>query len=724
VTETVRKIAVPDAEPVPEVDLDRRTIEILYQVGEALGEDPEAGHILEQLATLAMRATGAERCGVFLADADATKLVPIAGAVREGNKDLLGRRFKETEPIDVSIDAPWEVFGTDPGPFVVDDPQSSPLIPESWKEWGSKSIALAVMRARGTRFGILAVDYVTRPHKFVPSEERLLDAIASAAGIALHTARSVEREAHARDLQRYILECSAARSAGKSLSSVLEVAVAGFSSLLDATQVRIFLVDENREVLRAVASLGGSTSTGDILLTDLPTEGVGYVRHAWERDPRRAITIPSVHALKEWRHVVPDGTDTAVLFPLAEGVDTVGVAVVGRTGAPFTEQEISAGSALADQAAASVSYARVNEERQGRLRVMETVYGLSDVVVGALDFGSLLAQLNKWLKARSDIQCVRVSFVDPFLREVLELAPETEQDLALIRRWRGARATRVQSPTLVPYREGDQVGFPILVEARVAGIFWVRAPNRLREDEVALIRVLASGIGEAAFKLKLRRIVERRSQELAVSAERERIARDLHDTVGQALYGIGLKLEDMIADITDPVLVERLSELRALASRGVAEVRSAVYALSFLHVRAKGMVSSLRALARQFTRTTGVPVIVRIDKKLPQLSEDTESAIYRTVHEALVNVDRHARATGVVLSLSAHGAYLELKVQDDGVGLDQRQVRDWRSAAHFGLRTMAKSIEEVGGKFDARAVEPRGLAIRAVVPVRDPVSVS
>src|SRR5262249_42878483 len=109
--DTARVLTLPEAD-LAEADLDRQTIEILYQVGEALGDTPDVGLLLEQLGNLAIRATGAERCGVFLVDSDGTKLEPVAGAVRGGDRDLLSRRFKETEPIDVSVDAPWEVFGT------------------------------------------------------------------------------------------------------------------------------------------------------------------------------------------------------------------------------------------------------------------------------------------------------------------------------------------------------------------------------------------------------------------------------------------------------------------------------------------------------------------------------------------------------------------------------------------------------------------------------------
>jgi signal transduction histidine kinase len=141
-----------------------------------------------------------------------------------------------------------------------------------------------------------------------------------------------------------------------------------------------------------------------------------------------------------------------------------------------------------------------------------------------------------------------------------------------------------------------------------------------------------------------------------------------------------------------------------------------VYALSFLHVRDRGFIPSLRALVRQFRLATGVAVQLRVAGPLPGLPREVEDALYRMSHEALVNIERHARATGVVLTLSADGNSVELSIRDDGVGLSQRQVRDWRSSTHFGMRSMARSIEEVGGRFVVSQGRPRGLLIRAGIP--------
>lgn len=220
-----------------------------------------------------------------------------------------------------------------------------------------------------------------------------------------------------------------------------------------------------------------------------------------------------------------------------------------------------------------------------------------------------------------------------------------------------------------------------------------------------------------AYGTKRATLPERRAREPA-AADRERIARRLHDAAGRTLYGIGSQLQDILCEVTDPALVERLESLRALASRGVAEVRSAVYALSVLHVREHGFVPSLRVLVEEFQQATGVGADLRIHGGVPCLGEAVERALHRMAHEALAGVERHARATGVVVSLSVVEGAAELSIRDDGVGLDQRLVPGWQGFSHVGLRAVAKAIEEVGGGFTLLPVDPRGLHARARVPLR------
>lgn len=691
-----------------------RAVQILLEVVESMtaADGVKAG--LNRLASLALRATGADRCAIFVRDPGGlSRLLPAAGASRSGDPRELWDKFRRMEPIDAGADPRRLLLQGTPHAVTLDDAAGSPLIPESWKrEWGAKSLAFATLRAGGEVYGVLAVDYVDHPHAFTPGEASLLEAIASAAGVALRSARLVERLQRAVTVERRLTECSAALLSGHSLAEVLDVVADRFASLLPGATCSINLLNPDQTSFRSVAFRGVPPRKDEIRIDELPAAGVAEVRGIWERDPRRTVVIPDLKALKAWGEVIPPEIGTGMLVPLSDQDQVIGFVSVGRERDPFTQDEVQLAGAFAGQAALAVAQARLTDALHVRLKVIEALYRLSDVVVRTSDLKAVLAALNRGICAEVGVECVRVSFGDPGLASMLRLPPASDSELAMIRSW-GRR--RPPEPALV----GGELAVPIRMENRVAGILSIRARTALDPTGLELVRAIAAGLGEVAYKAKLRRTVERRSRELAVAAERERIARDLHDTVGQAFYGIGLKLQDALCEVSDPELRARLAELRELAARGVADVRSAVYALSFLHVRARGFVPSLRALARQFTRATGVTAELRVEGRVPALSEEVESALYRMAHEALVNVDRHARATGVVVSLVARNGQAELAVRDDGVGLDQRQVADWQSAAHIGMRTMAKSIEEVGGRFHVSAALPRGLLIRGIIPVED-----
>lgn len=215
---------------------------------------------------------------------------------------------------------------------------------------------------------------------------------------------------------------------------------------------------------------------------------------------------------------------------------------------------------------------------------------------------------------------------------------------------------------------------------------------------------------------------------LAVARERERIACDLHDAVGRVFYSLSLRTQHCLTlDLDDPdrraELVAELQSIRRLCADGLGDVRAVAYSLALLQLRAGGLVHALRWLVREFSRVTGAHGRLRVTgAEHPRLPDEVERALYRVAHEALLNVDRHARASGVVVSLAIGDRTAELVVRDDGVGLDQRQAMDWHSAAHLGVRTMARSIHQLGGTFRADPVEPRGLAIRARLPLPQPIA--
>ena len=694
--------------------------EVLLDVAETVATQLDMRLLLDRLATLVQDATRAQRCAILVTDPrDETKLVPAAAASHSPDPHVR-EQFFEREPLDLTSDLRmWEIW-RGAGPVIIEDVPSSTLIPETWKTLGSRSVALSPLRAGKEKFGLLIVDYVTGGHQFTPGEIALLDAVASSAGVAIRNVRLFDRLTAAMAVRDRLLDCTAALRAGGSLDHVLAVVMDGFSSLLAVTHCGIDVVASDGTGVTTLASRGWRPSPGGCLLDRFPLAEVRRIEAEWKRDPRAIIRFPDLRSLEGWRHVIHEDVGPGMLVPLVEDDRVRAFVVAGRHGSrPFSDEEVAVAKGFADQAALAIREARLREALLGRAKAIDALRRLTDVVVGTTDLSAALRALNRGLCSEMGFACLGVTFADRKLCDVLDLSRPSKEEALLVRAWR--REPRDAKPVEI---HGQRMLVPIRLAGRVAGVLRTRWREQPTPAAMGFVGVLADGIGDVALKAKLRRTAERKAEQLAVAAERERMARDLHDTVGQLLYGLALRVQhcltlDGTTEEGRQELRERLFDVRSLSAEGVSDVRSAVYALSFLHVRKEGLVRSLRGLVREFSRSAGVEAalrLVRNDRR--RIPDEIESVLYRVAHEALVNVDRHARATGVVVTLDIAKTEIALTIRDDGVGLDQRQAADWRSAAHFGLRMMARWIEESGGTFQALPTEPRGLAIHARIPLK------
>jgi signal transduction histidine kinase len=203
----------------------------------------------------------------------------------------------------------------------------------------------------------------------------------------------------------------------------------------------------------------------------------------------------------------------------------------------------------------------------------------------------------------------------------------------------------------------------------------------------------------------------------ALAAERSRIAQDLHDSVGQVLTGIGLVVGGHLAEPLDPATEGRLREVLQLAERASGELRQAIEGLLQLGCRGLPLEVALVDVCRRFERQQGLPVAFRTEGGPVPLECAEEDALVRVAHEALVNVARHSGAGQVAVELLFEGEAVSLIVRDDGVGLG-RGRRRVEGSGGFGLRTMQRRIEDVGGELRVVDAVPHGVVVEAVIPQR------
>jgi two-component system sensor histidine kinase UhpB len=219
----------------------------------------------------------------------------------------------------------------------------------------------------------------------------------------------------------------------------------------------------------------------------------------------------------------------------------------------------------------------------------------------------------------------------------------------------------------------------------------------------------------AAFNAMLERLeAERRdSARMALTVqegERERIARELHDEVGQTLTAMLLQIESVYPDAPDE-LRAHLDELRETARSGAEDVRRIAQRLRPEALEELGLQSALVALSDLFADQTGLRLTRRIERDLP-LSAQDELVIYRVAQEALTNVARHAHATRAELELARNGdGAVVLRVRDDGRGFDAS-----RRDSSYGIRGMRERAMLIGASMSIESTAPHGTEVLLRVP--------
>lgn len=212
---------------------------------------------------------------------------------------------------------------------------------------------------------------------------------------------------------------------------------------------------------------------------------------------------------------------------------------------------------------------------------------------------------------------------------------------------------------------------------------------------VTWIALAVVGVVWLVDRQRLRRIEMRQA---AALAERKRIARELHDTLGQSLGGAALQIETALATLGDEQRVRRhLSRARELVALTMTDAHRALGDLRAEALNGRDLVCALRLLAA----SSPVPAHVTVRGRERRLGNARENHLYRIAQEALTNAFRHARANriDIVLAFRAEGL-VTLRIADDGVGLDSASAS--ADTGRYGLRGMRERAAEIGATLTIR----------------------
>lgn len=229
---------------------------------------------------------------------------------------------------------------------------------------------------------------------------------------------------------------------------------------------------------------------------------------------------------------------------------------------------------------------------------------------------------------------------------------------------------------------------------------------------------LASALGE---NTALQAQVLARAREAGVLDERQRMARDIHDTLAQSLAGILTQLQAAEQTMNEPAaLRDHIRSALDLAREGLVEARRTVHALEPSALIEARLPDAIGAVARRWSETNQIDAALTTTGEPRPMHPDVEVTLLRAAQEALTNVAKHARASRVGLTLSYMEDLVTLDVRDDGIGFDptcayRGETRD-EAAGGYGLAGMRHRVQSLAGELVIESEPGGGTAISAAVP--------
>jgi len=407
---------------------------------------------------------------------------------------------------------------------------------------------------------------------------------------------------------------------------------------------------------------------------------------------------------------IPDPVDIPRLQPILDALE-IEIAEREQATAALARQNAELCDELRRRLAESESFNRVLVSLLQKTvleQVLDFVCAEAQNLIGATGSAVLLLTDQAWLEVKhrlgKPLAAVEPVPVDGSLagQVVRQGAPVLLNDPALLE-----QAQVCQWPTDL----SALLTVPLHVNGGVIGVLDVvnKAGGFTEED----IRVMSVFANQAAMAIEHARL-QQQGEQLAVLGERQRLARELHDSVTQSLYSVTLYANAaalaLAADKGD-VTAGYLQELQETAQEGMRDMRLLIFQLHPPVLETEGLVAALQARLAAVEGRAGLQIEFRIEEER-RLPIAIETELYWIAQEALNNVLKHAAAQHVAVHLHFTAATICLEVLDDGVGFDPGAVPAERRG---GLRTIADRTARVGGKLTQESTPGKGTRVEVEV---------
>jgi signal transduction histidine kinase/putative methionine-R-sulfoxide reductase with GAF domain len=463
---------------------------------------------------------------------------------------------------------------------------------------------------------------------------------------------------------------------------------------------------------------------------------------------RHAVLVNDVRT--DERHVPIPGGDALyaeLATPIVLGDRLLGVLDVGSVGVLNTE-DVTAIQIIADQLATAIDNARLFADTEHALRTTQLLYTTSQGFSTALDTDEVIAAYLGHVAAGSPYTCLVVLVDDDGSTSTMRGYWTPSGGVAitntpLIIDPTVATALQAGQPILIDDAQPDRLVqlngslpapgalaiLPLIVRGQWIGAIVVcrEQAHVWRTAELQAYQVTAAPLAVALDSRQQHMLLRERGQHVAVLEERQRLARDLHDSVTQQLFSITLIAQALApAWQRDPTQgAQRVERLLRISQTALAEMRALLIELrpptttviapptraGPARVQHDGLVAALRAYVGEHQRDS-LMITLHADEYVPQ-EIAAEIALYRIVQEAINNVRKHAAADHVVVRVWTDDEHVHLRVKDDGQGFipESQAAPPTAGTSGFGLPGMRERAEALGGRCTITSAPNEGTAV-------------
>jgi signal transduction histidine kinase len=543
---------------------------------------------------------------------------------------------------------------------------------------------------------------------------------------------------------RLLTQVSAALSTSLDLDRTLKEILERLNALVAFDAATIFLLDDSRTELHVKAALGVPVALKEVKSFKVGEGVVGWVvRHGTtaliqdsSKDSRYKVTGPQQRA------------KTVLAAPLRAQENLLGALILVRAAKePFGPEHQRLVEAIASQAAVAIDHARLFETERASRRRAEALLATSQAGTEAVTTPEFLERAVKQVAFAmraiaaaiivpdedgelidAAVDAAEASFGFSSLRshsvDELPLMTAVRQSAKPVVVHRGARPALVDDAYWSKSESQILAAVPVRLQGRLVAalVCGFSESERLTAAELELLDEIGTQMALGIERLRLQAQVARQENQIAVVAERNRIARDMHDGLVQYVYALGLQLEharDLAAGepaAVAPVLTGAIQQTNHVLS----EMRTFIYQLRPIIMQEKELGQWVSDLCQQFQQATGVPVTARIEASGGrELSPEISIALFRIIQEALANIYKHARATRAELALDFTREGARLQISDNGQGFQVEARRQTDIQHGQGLVNMQERVGELGGRLELQSAPGAGTRLIAVFPYEE-----